>query len=126
MSKRISIRNIKFIASSFFVSIGLINFIDTLINLPNHYLRDIIILLILSSPILINKRFYYLFFGFVASIISIVVLMVYAIHKTPSQIDISISFYLLGILLYLSALICSLTLVYVGTYSEEQKRFRLI
>lgn len=126
MTIKISIRTVKLIAGLFFVLMGLINLLDTLINLNNFYLRDIIILLVLSLPTLINKRGFYMFFGLAASIMSFITLIVYAAYNTPSQIDISITFYLFGILLYLFALTCSLALLYVGTYSEEQNRFRLI
>ena len=126
MTKRISIRTIKLIACSLFILIGLINLIETLIYLPNYYLRDTIILLILGSPLLINKRAYYVIFGLLASVISFVILIVYVIYNYPSQIDNSISFYFLGILLYLFALACSVALIYVGSYSKEQNRFRLI
>lgn len=126
MSIKLSIRNTKLIAASFFILIGLLSLIDTLWNKQGYYLRDVVIVLILSSPMLINKRLYYIFFGFTASIISLILFIVYATQNTPWQIkDSTFLFYLSGCLLYLLTLVCSITLLYVGTYSKEHNRFQL-
>ncbi len=127
MPAKLSLRYTKLIATSFFIMIGLLSLIDTLWNKPEYYLRDVIILLILSSPLLINKRLYFIFFGFAASFISLILFIIYATQNSPWQVkDTTFLFYISGCLLYLLALVCSITLIHVGTHSKEDSRFQLI
>ena len=127
IKKEISIQNIKLVASLFFIVIGLLSLIDTLRNKPEYYLRDLVILLILSSPLLINRRIYYMIFGLLTSVSSLLILMFYAVQRTPFQIkETTFLVYLSGCLLYLSALVCSITLIYIGTYSKDRNKFELV
>ena len=118
----------KYLASSYFILIGLLNFTDTLFNSRNLLLRDAIILFILSLPILINKRLFYLGYGFLASIFTFGILIGFIItflenHTKP---EMSVWLFLLGFLFLSMGLLSALSLIYIGTYSEEKYRFKLI
>jgi len=121
-----SYNNLKYLASFFFVIIGLSNLIETLITKPQFYFRDFIILTVLSLPIIINRRLFYLFFGLWSSIISLILLIVFIINNNPLQIKISVIKFLLGFIFFTLILICSLILIYIGTYSIDKKRFRIL
>ena len=119
---------LKYLAASYFVLLGLLNLIDTLLStISYHYsIRDLIILISLSLPMLINKRLFYLAFGLLAAIISLMILIVYLFSRNPIKTDTSIWFFLIGCVVYSLGFLSSLGLVYVGTYTNEKKRFKLI
>lgn len=121
-------QRIKYLASSYFILIGLLNFSDTLFNSRNLFLRDAIILIILSLPIIINKRLFYLGYGFLASIITFGILMGFIIKflESPIKPEMAIWLFFIGFLFLSIGLLSSLSLIYIGTYSEEKNRFKLI
>jgi hypothetical protein len=119
---------LKYFAASYFVLLGLLNLIDTLfhnINF-NYLIRDFIILIALSLPLLLNKRLFYLAFGLLASFITLTILIVYIFSRNPIKTDDSIWFFLIGCVVYCLGFLSSLALVYIGTYTIEKKRFKLI
>lgn len=122
----LSFNNLKHLISSYFILIGLMSLIETLSIKPNYYLRDLIILMILSLPLIINKRLFYFFFGLFASIISLVLLMVFIAKNNPTKIDVTIPMFILGCLFFTITLICSLLFIYIGTYTSHKNSFRLV
>jgi len=120
------IRLLKYLSSACFIIPAGWSFLHTLIYSPQYWVRDFIILVILSLPLIVNRRLFYLSFGILASIISLLITIIYAFKNTPNQIESSWSFYLLGLFLYLIIFSSSLTMIYIGTYSIEKRKFRLI
>ncbi|MES2747226.1 MAG: hypothetical protein V4648_02540 [Bacteroidota bacterium] len=118
----------KYLAASYFIIIGLFNLADTLYNSREFAFRDGLILLVLSLPLLINKRLFYLSYGFLASLISLVILIAYIVTylQSPIKTPESIWFFLLGCILFSAGLFASLALIYIGTYSNEKNRFTLL
>ena len=119
---------IKYFAASYFVLIGLLNLTDTLLSSINYnyFIRDLIILSLLSLPLLLNKRLFYLAFGLLASFITLTILIVYIFSRNPIKTDNSVWFFLLGCAVYCLGFLSSLVLIYIGTYTHEKKRFKLI
>ena len=119
---------LKYVATSYFVLLGLLNLIDTLFSNINYiyFIRDLIILISLSLPLLLNKRLFYLAFGLLAAIITLTILIVYIFSRNPIKTDNSIWFFLLGCAVYCLGLLSSLALIYIGTYTIEKNRFKLI
>ncbi len=116
----------KFIGSSYFIAVGLINLIDTLVNRNNYILRDFIILAILCLPLIINKRLFYLGFGLVTAPVTLVMLILFVFLQNPFKTDIYPQFFFFGCLIFTLGLLASLTLIHVGTYSKNKRRFRII
>ena len=117
---------LKYFAGFFFVLIGFLNLLDSLFHNNPFYIKDLIILFVLSLPLLINKRLFYFAYGFIASIISLLVFIMYILTRNPIKSDISIWFFLLGCVVNCVALISALAFIYIGTYSTEKNRFKLI
>ena len=121
---KIQIRTLKYISSFCFIIPGLYSLIQTLITEPEYWIRDFIILFILSLPLIINRRFFYIGYGILTGIISLALTFVFAFKNVPTQKDFIIP-YLLGIAFFLIILSSSLTMIYIGTFSKEKGRFRL-
>ncbi len=121
-----NINQVKYLSSLYFIVPGFISLVHTLIYSPEYYIRDIIILLVLSLPIIINRRLFFLFYGLLASIISLVICIVFIFNNSPSRIDISISMYLIGCILYLLGILAGLAMIYIGTYTKEKNTFKLV
>lgn len=119
---------LKYFAASYFVLLGLVNLIDTLLSTINfnYFIRDFIILTTLSLPILLNKRLFYLAFGLLASFITLTILIIYIFSRNSLITDNSVWFFLLGCAVYCLGFLSSLALIYIGTYTLEKKRFKLI
>lgn len=113
---------IKYSASSFFVIIALINLVDSLMNNRQTTFFDVAFLAIVCLPLLINKRLFILGYGLLATFISFTILLLYSLSSNPSYL---VS-YLFGLSVFILAFACALALVYIGTYSPEKGRFRLI
>lgn len=122
ISKLNKIKLIKYCASSFFVIIAIVNLVDSFMNDRQTAFFDVIFLAAVCLPLLINKRLFILGYGLLASFISLPILLIYLFSSNPSYLVP----YLFGLSVFILALACSLALVYVGTYSPEKGRFRLI
>ena len=120
------IKMLKLLSSFCFVMPAALSFIHTLIYSAEYCLRDFVILVIFSLPLIINKRIFYLCYGLIAAIISLLVIFFYAFNNTLNQKDNSLIFFLVGIFFYLLIFSSSLTMVYIGTYSKEKGKFKLI
>lgn len=117
---------IKYFSASYFVLIGFLNLLDTLFNSNTFFIRDSIILLLLSLPLLINKRLFYLAFGLLASIVSLLLLILYVDSQNLSKTYTSIWFFIPGFVIICLGFLCSLAFIYIGTYTLEKNRFKLI
>lgn len=117
----------KLLSCTYFIIIGILNLTDTVFNHRETVLRDSIFLLVLSLPLLVNKRLFYLVYGFLASLFSLVVLIGYIVTflQSPLKAENSVLFFLLGCVVLSIGMACSLGLIYIGTYSEEKNRFKL-
>lgn len=121
-----AVSKIKYLSCSFFIGIGLFNLVITWVQDSDYYQRDFILLVLLSLPLLVNKRLFFLCYGVVASTISLLVFLFYLIGRLQS-IDLhSVVFYLLGCTFYLIILTASLGFIYVGTFTKNTTKFRLI
>lgn len=122
ISKPNKINLIRYSASSFFVIIALVNLVDSFMNNRQTMFFDISFLAVACLPLVIDKRLFILGYGLLASFISLPILLVYLFSSNPSYL---VS-YLFGLGVFILALACSLALVYVGTYSPEKGRFKLV
>lgn len=122
ISKPNKINLIRYSASSFFVIIALVNLADSFMNDRQTRAFDIAFLAVVCLPLIINKRLFLLGYGLLASFISLPILLIYLSSSDPSYL---VS-YLLGVGVFILAFACALALVYIGTYSPEKGRFRLI
>jgi hypothetical protein len=116
----------KLIGSSYFIAVGLINFIDTLVNRNDYILRDFIILVILCLPLIINKRLFYLGYGLVAAPVILVMLILFVFLQNPFKTDIYPPLFFFGCLMFTLGLLASMTLIHVGTYTKAKHRFRIL
>ena len=122
-SKKIKV---KYISSSYFIILGVINLLHTIFFLSEFYVRDFMILFLLSLPLLINKKLFFLAFGLLAAFTSIIILFLHLFTNTPSQNVISIIMYITGIGIYLVGIFSGLGMIYLGTFSNEKNSFKLI
>ena len=122
---RLSITATKYLACSNFIMIGALSLADSVVN-QNLVWRDAIILFVLSLPLIINKRLFYLGYGFLAALVSLPCTIIYAFSNYPIKSDTSLAFYFLGLVIFLLAVICSIALIHVGTFSKVPNRFRLV
>ena len=125
-SKPIKINRIRYLASSFFVIIALINVVDSLINNRQTTSFDIVFLAVACLPLLIGKRLFILGYGILAAFLSFLILLAYLLVFNPQIDDGYLAVYFLGLLVFILAFASSLALVYVGTYSKEKGRFKLV
>lgn len=123
---KLKIKTLKYLSSLSFVLIGLFSLLHTLIYTPQYWVRDFVILVILSSPLIVNRRLFYIAFGILSGIISLVITIIFFIKKMPNHSESSLSFYLFGLMIYLMIFSSSLTMIYIGTYSELKGKFRLV
>jgi len=105
--------------------IGIINAIHSLVVVSDCIIRDLIILALLCLPLLVNRKMFFLFFGLLAALLSILIFMVHLINF-PDQNLFSISMYVTGFFLYALSFCCGSAMMYIGTYSGEKNSFRLI
>jgi hypothetical protein len=117
---------IKYLASFYFISIGLLNLLDTLFYGRKFIPRDVIILLILSLPILINKRLFYLGYGIIATLISLIILIVFIELQNPLTAKTTLWYFFSGSVFFLLGVLSSIAFIYIGTYTSQKKRFKLI
>lgn len=122
ISKPNKINRIRYYASSFFVLIAIVNLVDSFINNRQTTVFDITFAAVAVLPLLINKRLFILSYGMLAALISFPILIFYSLSSNLSYL----ASYLFGLAVFILAFVCSLTLIYVGTYSEEKGRFKLI
>lgn len=120
------IKTLKLLSCLCFIIPAALSFIHTLIYSKEYWARDFTILLILSLPLVINKRVFFLFYGILTAIISIVIIFFYAFNNVPVKFDNSLIFYFLGIFFYVVIFMSSLIMVYIGTHSTEKGKFKLI
>lgn len=113
---------IRYLASSFFIITAIINLIDSLTNSRATMAFDLTFLAIALLPLLINKRLFIMAYGLIASFVSLIILLIYSVSAQPSQPG----SYALGLVVFLLALASSLALAYVGMYSKEKGRFKLV
>jgi len=99
------IQKVKYLGAAFFLLTGLINLIDTIWTGGDYVVRDLIILLVLTSPLLVNRRLYFLGFGFLGSAISIALLFIYVFTQSPELAPLPVAFYLLGCIIFSLALV---------------------
>lgn len=119
---------LKYFAASYFILIGVLNLLDTFFsNIDITYsIRDFIILFVLSLPLLINKRPFYFIFGLITSTISFLTLILYVDSQNLSKAYDSIWAFLPGFVIICLGFLCSLALIYIGIYTAEKNRFKLI
>jgi hypothetical protein len=122
---RLSINATKYLASSYFILIAVLSLADSVYN-QKFMTRDAIILAILSLPLIINKRLFYLVFGFLGALVSLPLTIVYIIYNNPVRSGDSPAFFFVGLFFYILALVASMALIHVGTFSRERNRFQLI
>ena len=120
------LQKIKLIGSSYFIAVGLVNLIDTLFNRSNYILRDLIILILLSLPLIINKRIFYLGFGLITAPALLIMLILFISLQNPFKTDIYPPLFFFGCLIFTLGFLASLTLISVGTYTKEKHRFRIL
>ena len=125
-SKFNNLQKKKLIGSSYFIIIGLINLIETLVNRNDYIVRDLIILMILSLPLIVNERLFYLGFGLITAPTLLVILILFIFLQNPFKTDIYPQFFLFGCLIFTLGLLSSLILIHVGTYTKEKGRFRIL
>lgn len=113
---------------AYFIAIGLVNLLDGLLNDRFFPPREIGILLLMCLPPLINRRLFYLASGFLGSLISLVIFILYIIAflQSPLKPDSSAWYFLLGCLVFSAGLLASLGLFYIGTYTGEKNSFWLV
>ena len=117
---------VKYISSSFFIILGLLNLTHTMFILSEYYVRDFIILFLLSLPLIINRKLFFLGFGSLATFVSIIILFIHLFINTPNQNQVSIIMYVTGIFIYLVSIFSGLGMIYIGTFSKEKNTFKLI
>ena len=117
---------IKYFSSSFFIILGLLNLMHSIFILSEYYVRDFIILLFLSLPLLINRKLFFLAFGLLAAFVSIIILFIHLFDNTPIQNQVSVLMYVSGIFIYLISIFSGLGMIYLGTFSNEKNTFKLI
>lgn len=120
------LRKAKLIGSSYFIIVGLFSFIHTLIYTNDYWLRDLIILTILSLPLIINKRLFYLGFGLVSAPTLLIMLILFVFLQNPIKADTSPAVFFFGCLIFALGFLASLTLIHVGTYTKKRHRFRIL
>lgn len=116
----------KFIGASYFIIVGLFSFIHTLLYTRDYVLRDLIILIILSLPLIINKRLFYLGFGLVTAPTLLVMLILFVLLQNPIKSNTSPAVFFFGCIFFSLGLLASLALIHVGTYTKEKRRFRIL
>jgi len=121
-----NLQKAKLIGSSYFITVGLVNLIETLFNRNDYILRDFIILIILSLPLIINKRIFYLGYGLIAAPVLLVMLILFVSLQNPFRTDIYPPIFIFGCLIFTLGFLASLTLISVGTYTKEKHRFRIL
>ena len=117
---------VKYLSSSFFILVGVINLFHTIFVLSEYYVRDFIILFILSLPLIINRKLLFTSFGLLASFVSILIFFIHLFNNTPNHSELSIPIYIIGSLIYLLSICSGLGMIYVGTFSNEKNTFKLI
>lgn len=125
-SKLNNLQKAKFIGSSYFIVVALFSFIHTLLYSSDYVLRDFIILIILSLPLIINKRLFYLGFGLVTAPTLLVMLILFLFLQNPIKADTSPAVFFFGCLFFFVGLLAALTLIHIGTYTKEKHRFRIL
>ena len=120
------LRKAKFIGSSYFIIVGLLCLTDTFVNNRDYILRDLIILIILSLPLIINKRLFYLGFGLVSAPTLLIMLILFVFLQNPIKADTSPAVFFFGCLIFALGFLASLTLIHVGTYTKKRHRFRIL
>ncbi|RZJ65484.1 MAG: hypothetical protein EOO50_13555 [Flavobacterium sp.] len=124
--KKFSITKIKYFACAYFALLGLATLALSASTSTLYLKRDLLIMLALALPMLINKRIFHLMYGLLSAMITLTMLLVYTFSNNPWQIDISISMFVSGLFIFALAFVASLALVYVGTYSKTKNTFTLI
>ncbi len=125
-SKFSELQKTKFLGSSYFIIVGLFSFIHTLLYTSNYASRDLIILIILSLPLIINKRLFYLGYGLVAAPTLLIMLILFVFLQSPLKTDITPPVFFFGSVFFILGLLASLSLINVGTYTKEKHRFRIL
>ena len=120
----------KYIGCIYFIVLGLVNVIGTAIYSDNLNFRDFIVLALFCTPLLVNKKFYYLIFGAISSLLwAYLLFAVFQMNvKHVRGIDPHTNPYMsaaaaftIGYSLCAISLICSLLIVYAGMSDPEQK-----
>ena len=121
-SKPDKINQIRYCASLFFVIIAIVNLVNSFVSTSQTAFFDITFLGVAILPMLIKKRIFILGYGVLATLVSFPILLIYLITSSTSYL---VS-YFFGLSVFIMALVCSLALIYVGTYSPEKGRFKLV
>lgn len=115
----------KFVGSTYFLMLGVINFSAT-----SFYSKitpvDFIILSFGFLPILINKKLFYLVFGLLASVICLYMGFACFTFNLNPNIHTSQTSYNMGYLFIITCFLFSLLLVYSGLNWTEKKQIKLI
>lgn len=120
----------KYIGSIYFIGLGLVNVIGTAIYSNNLGYKDLIVLALFCTPLLVNKKFYYFIFGAISSLLwGYLLFAVFQMHvKHVRGIDPHTNPYMsaataftIGYSFCAVSLICSLLIVYAGMSDPEQK-----
>lgn len=121
-----NLQKAKLIGSFYFIIVGLFSFIHTLLYTNEYWLRDLIILIILSLPLIVNKRLFYLGYGLVAAPTLLIMLILFIFLQSPLKTDITPPVFFFGFLFFTLGFLASLLLINVGTYTKEKHRFRIL
>ena len=124
-SKFTSTKLVTYFSSAFFIVVGLINLVHSIFVFSDYNIRDLIILITLSLPLFINKKIFFLLFGGLASVISIVIFFIH-LFNFPDEKQISILMYISGFFIYALSLCSGLGMIYIGTFSSRKNTFSLV
>ena len=116
---------LKYFSSSFFISVGVINLVHSVFVLHEYFIRDFLILTFLSLPLIINKRIFFLVFGFLAALFSITIFFIHLFSFLDKN-QFSVIMYISGFFIYGLSFCSGLGMIYIGTFSNQKNTFRLI
>ena len=118
---KLNLTAIKYTAAGYFILIAALNLAVTVWNSKANAWQDVLLLAMASLPLLINKKWLYLAYGILLSLITLIILTAYIAMYNDVQSKNSSAYFVLGCLIHLFSLSCALALVYVGIYDFKKK-----
>ncbi|TBX67565.1 hypothetical protein EZL74_09860 [Flavobacterium silvisoli] len=117
---KLNLTAIKYTAAGYFILIATLNLAVTVWNSKANAWQDVLILAMVSLPLLINKKWLYLGYGILLSLISLTILTAYIATYYDTASNNFLAYFVLGCFIHLFTLGCALALVYVGIYDLKK------
>lgn len=115
---------IKHFAGLFFIGLATLNLILTVMNVGVR-LFDLLILILVVVPFIMNKRKIFLLFGFLSGLTSLYMTVGCLIFSLNPDIQTSAMEFFMGFVLSIMSLTFSIGLIYVGIQGSENSRLNL-